>query len=82
MSLDRETLFAEIAELVKLHSTDPNATFAEATQLEELGLDSIDLMEIVFRLEETHGAEISISGLAGKNTLGEVVDYALNQINS
>lgn len=82
MNLDRNTLFAEITALVKLHSNVPNAELTETTRLEELGVDSIDLMEIVFRLEEAHTAEISISGLKGKDTLGDVVDYAFSQITT
>jgi len=78
--MDRVSLFTQVAELIQQHSTKTCGTLSDDTRLEDLGVDSIDLMEIVFRLEEVHGTEISIEGLRGRDTLGEIVDYAFSAI--
>lgn len=76
MSRERAILLEEIGELIKQHSTQYDFVLTDATKLDELGIDSIDLMEIIFRLEEAYGIELGLQALIGKKTVGEVVDFA------
>lgn len=54
----------------------PDATLDESTVLEQLGLSSLQLSEIVFSLEEEHGVEFDASRAADVKTLGELVAVA------
>jgi acyl carrier protein len=78
----KEALFEEILALVREHSIDPDVDATELAPIETLGIDSIDLMEIIFRLEEHHGVAISPKGLMGRETLGQIVDYAYETITA
>jgi len=46
------------------------------TRLEDLGLSSLQVAEIVFTLEEEHEVEFDASRAADVQTLGDVVDVA------
>ncbi len=82
MTLDRSALFAEIEDLIRRHSAEPDAAISAQTKITDLGVDSIDLMEIVFRLEETHGVAIDVEQLAGVETINDIVDFARNKITA
>lgn len=82
MSVKRETLFEEVAGLIREHALDKEAILQAETSIDALGVDSIDLMEIIFRLEEAHGVVISPLGLKGRETLGDIVDYAYETITA
>ena len=73
----RDDLQAEIYSLIQKYSTHEDLKLSDAAEVETLGVDSIDLMEIVFRLEETHGVEIDDLGMEGVKTLGDIVDLAV-----
>ncbi len=80
MTVTRDALFVEIGTLIEQHSIKSDISLSNETKLVELGVDSIDLMEIIFRLEEKHGVAIEPSGMKGRKTVGEVVDYAFQVI--
>ncbi len=82
MSPTREALFVEIGELIKQHSEQSDIEFEDGIRIDDLGVDSIDLLEIVFRLEEAHGVAINPRGLQGRRTFGDIVDYAFETIAS
>lgn len=48
----------------------------ESTVLEDLGLSSLQVSEIVFTLEEKHGFEFDAAKAADMRTLGELVTLA------
>ena len=73
----RDDLRVEIYSLIQKYSTHEDLNLSDAAEVETLGVDSIDLMEIVFRLEETHGVEIDDLGMEGVKTLGDIVDLAV-----
>ncbi len=80
--LSKEKFAAQVIDLVRSHSTSADALIDEGTSVSALGVDSIDLMEIVFRLEELHGVEISPEGMSERETVGQVIDYAYKTIIS
>ena len=73
----RDDLRVKIYSLIQKYSTHEDLNLSDAAEVETLGVDSIDLMEIVFRLEETHGVEIDDLGMEGVKTLGDIVDLAV-----
>jgi acyl carrier protein len=48
----------------------------ESTRLEDLGLSSLQVSEIVFTLEENHQVEFDAARAADAKTLGDVVVFA------
>lgn len=74
--ISRDDLQQEIHALVHKYSNKDDLTVENAMAINQLGIDSIDLMEIVFRLEETHGVEIDDLALGGTKTLGDIIDLA------
>jgi acyl carrier protein len=48
----------------------------ESTALDELGLSSLEVSEIVFGLEEEHGVEFDASKAADVKTVGELIALA------
>lgn len=53
-------------------------TLTENTRLQDLGLDSLDVGELVMRLEEEHN--ISLDDINGHNTVGDLLKY-INKSN-
>ncbi len=53
-----------------------DAALDEGTRLEDLGLSSLQVSEIVFSLEEKHEVEFDAARAADAQTLGDVVALA------
>ena len=59
MAMSRDEIFQEVQEvLVDALGVDDDEVTAEATLMGDLGAESIDFLDIVFRLEKTFGIKI------------------------
>jgi acyl carrier protein len=59
MAMSREQIFGEVQEvLVDALGVDDDEVKAEATLMGDLGAESIDFLDIVFRLEKSFGIKI------------------------
>jgi acyl carrier protein len=71
---------AEISDLVKakLHNRLPHgiSDLTEDTDLQDLGLSSLQISDIVFTLEERHGFEFDAARAADTRTIGEIAALA------
>ena len=82
MAMSKEDLFAKIKEnLVETLELDADNVTLETNIVEDLGADSISLMEFTLALEDEFGIEISDEDAEHILTLGQVVDYVSNKIN-
>ncbi len=54
---------------------DPEEVVPEASFKDDLGIDSLDLFELVMALEQEYDFEIPAEDLAGLATVGDVIDY-------
>ncbi|MBP6300974.1 MAG: acyl carrier protein [Lactococcus raffinolactis] len=80
--MSKEDLFAKIKEnLVETLELDADHVTLETNIVEDLGADSISLMEFTLALEDEFGIEISDEDAEHILTLGQVVDYVSNKIN-
>jgi acyl carrier protein len=61
--------------IVELLAVDPSKVTMEARFREELGADSLDLVELIMAFEEKFGAEISDEDAQKITTVGEAVKY-------
>ncbi len=82
MAISKEDLFSKIKEnLVETLELDADNVTLETNIVEDLGADSISLMEFTLALEDEFGIEISDEDAEHILTLGQVVDYVSNKIN-
>lgn len=68
-----DQLADDIIEKIKAHAETPNAITLE-TELNELGIHSLELTEIVFDLEEAYGIEIEMNTVEAWSQLKNVSD--------
>jgi acyl carrier protein len=61
--------------IVDLLGVDPSKVKAEARFREDLEADSLDLVELIMKIEEEFGGEISDEEAQKITTVGEVVTY-------
>jgi len=61
--------------IVELLAVDPSKVTKEARFREDLGADSLDLVELIMAFEEKFGAEISDEDAQKILTVGEAVKY-------
>lgn len=75
MAFDRADTYQKVATVVadKLNITP--AEVKEQATLEDLGADSLDLVEIIMKLEEVFGIEINDEDAEKLSNVQEVVDY-------
>ena len=56
-------------------SLNPDEVTEESNFREDLGVDSLDLFELLMSLEEEYGFEIPAEDLEGIQTVGDLIDY-------
>ena len=54
---------------------DPSKVKPESLLVEDLGADSLDVVEVVMKLEEEFGISIPDSDVEGIRTVADVVEY-------
>jgi acyl carrier protein len=54
---------------------DPSEVKPESSLIEDLRADSLDIVEMVMRLEETFDIQIPDQEIGGLDTVGKVVEY-------
>lgn len=78
--MDRDKVFQTVKELVVEHlgvseaQVKPEATFAD-----DLGADSLDIVELVMAMEEKFGAEISDEAAQKIATVNDAVQYIVDK---
>ena len=71
---DIRNVLAEAFEVAKEEAVDPKLV-QDATKLREgLGIDSLDVMEVVFEIEDRLRVKISEEDMKGVETVGQVID--------
>ncbi len=69
-------MFEKIREMIAENlNIDMNTITEDASFKEDLGVDSLDLFELVMALEEEFGVEIPTEDLEELTTVGAVVKY-------
>lgn len=72
---DREEILARLSGyMVELFELDPATITPEARLFEDLGLDSIDGVDLVVRLQDYVGRKIPAAEFKSIRTVGDVVD--------
>jgi acyl carrier protein len=77
--MDKDQVFQSVKELIVEHlgvseaQVKPEATFAD-----DLGADSLDIVELVMAMEEKFGAEISDEAAQKITTVNDAVQYIVD----
>lgn len=76
------SLFEEIQEIIcEQLKAKPEEVKLETSFIEDLGADSLDLIELVMALEEKYDIEISDENAEGMNTVDDVIRYVAKKTN-
>ena len=79
MTMSREEIFEEVQEvLVDALGLDDDEVTAEATLMGDLGAESIDFLDIVFRLEKSFGIKVPREELFPADSLMSNPEYISN----
>lgn len=69
-------LFETVREnLAKQFEIDPETITAETSIVDDLGADSLDVVELIMSLEDSFGITINDDDAAKLSTVGAIVDY-------
>lgn len=76
MAASREEILDQVKEiLVEKLDVDEASVTEEASLRDDLGADSLDLVELIMDLEERFGVKISDEDAQGITTVAEAVDF-------
>ena len=79
--MDRDEAFAKFTDIaVEVLAVDPSKITVESTFGDDLGADSLDLVELVMALEETFDIEVDEDELKEIKTVGEAFDLIYAKI--
>ena len=70
-----DKVFQAIAELIAEHNDSDPAEVTRNTRFQDVGIDSLDTVEMLMNLEDKIGVEIELSQKV--ETVGELVDYVV-----
>ncbi len=68
----------DLVEAVRDYMSDTAVPLDMATKIKDLGLDSIDLLELLLKIEETFDIELDVVAFEKCETLGEVAKHIAN----
>lgn len=74
-TIDRHDTYTKIVRLVAEKLNIDATMITESSTLEGLGADSLDMVEIIMKIEEQFDIEINDEKAESLTTLGQLVDY-------
>jgi len=80
--MDRAEISRKVEAIIRDQKTIPDDPLEPETELEALGFDSLDALNIVFALEETFGISLSDDEVRGGRTLGRMVEIVEGHLKS
>ena len=74
--MSSEEIFEKVkAIIIDLLQVSEDSVTLDANFIDDLGADSLDIVELVMALEEEYDVEIPSDDLAELNTVGDVINY-------
>jgi acyl carrier protein len=77
-NFDRADTSNKVIDIVAQKLKVDKNTIAVTSTLQDLGADSLDLVEIIMKLEETFGIEINDEDAEKLHNISDVVEYVHN----
>ena len=72
---------SELLDLIAKEAIIDREKLTRDATLEDLGISSLDVISMLFELEERYGVVIEEGDMPQISTLGEMVDFLLGRIN-
>ena len=73
---------SELLDLISKEAIIDREKLTRDATLEDLGISSLDVLSMLFELEEKYGVVIEEGDMPQMTTLGEMVDFLLTRINA
>ncbi len=81
--MDRNEIFNKIKDIVVEElGVSPDKVTEDARFIEDLGADSIGVMELVMKMEEEFDLKIPDEDIEKLRTVGDVINYILEKVKS
>lgn len=71
---------SDLMELVQREATLPLEAMRPESTLQELGLDSLDVVSIVFAIEDKYGVDIDVTQMANIPTLAGLHEFISSRL--
>lgn len=80
--MSSEEIFEKVKEIIveQLGTSSTTTITLESSFLDDLGADSLDIVELIMAIEETFDIEIPDADAEKVTTVGEVVDYIKDHV--
>lgn len=80
--MSSEEIFEKVKEIIveQLGTSATTTITLESSFLDDLGADSLDIVELIMAIEETFDIEIPDADAEKVTTVGEVVDYIKDHV--
>jgi acyl carrier protein len=72
----------QLLDLISEEAIIDRAKLNREATLGDLGISSLDVITMLFELEERYGVVIEEADMPQMNTLGEMVDFLLERLNA
>jgi acyl carrier protein len=82
VELTRDAIEAEIHGLIQEFSTAGSLELTGDMPFETASVSSLDVLQIVFRLEESHGMEIDTAAFDQVKTIDDIVAYVHSALSA
>ena len=80
--MSRVEILQEMQLVIQEQLDREDIVLTEATKLNDLGVDSIELMEFIINLEDEFSLEISDNTIDHKDKVSDLLDYLSEQLNN
>ena len=71
-----------VSMMVEMFEVSPDAVTPQANLVDDLGLDSIDAIDMVVRLQELTGRRVNDASIKKVRTVGDVIDLVEDHIRT
>ena len=80
--MSRVEILQEMQLVIQEQMGKEDIVLTEATKLDDLGVDSIELMEFIINLEDEFSLEISDNTIDHMDKVSDLLDYLSEQLNN
>ncbi|MFR9119947.1 MAG: phosphopantetheine-binding protein [Streptococcus parasanguinis] len=80
--MSRVEILQEMQLVIQEQLDKEDIVLTEATKLNDLGVDSIELMEFIINLEDEFSLEISDNTIDHMDKVSDLLDYLSEQLNN
>ena len=71
----REEILGQLYELIEPHSEQPIVLSEQTRMMDDVGLDSMKVMELVMQIEDNFDVSVPLNILPDVNTIGEFASH-------